>query len=104
MALVQFVTKVEMDDQTIDELHTLRSIRIEMTRSLLDNLDKTLNDLVEVGTITQDEVTEEYRENLKAILLDKLNMLTDRCSHNHFFDDELAFFSDIEVSNAEDLL
>jgi hypothetical protein len=102
MALVQFVTNVEMDHETIDELHALRAIRIETTKNLLKNIDKTLDDMVSIGSISRDDITTEFTESLKLILKSKLKNLTDRTYQDHFFDDEIALFSDIEVSSVED--
>lgn len=102
MALVQFVTNLDLDDQTVDELRALRSIRIETTKNLLDNIDQTLQELIEIGNISQDDVTEDFVLNLKHVLSSKLRQLTSRTYKDHFFDDEIALFSDIEVSSAWD--
>ena len=48
MALVQFVTNLDLDDQTVDELRALRSIQFETTKNLLDNIDQTLQELIEM--------------------------------------------------------
>ena len=74
MALVQFVTNLDLDDQTVDELRALRSIRIETTKNLLENIDQTLQELIEIGNISKDDVTEDFVLNLK--LYDKNDRLS----------------------------
>ncbi len=104
MALVQFITNMEMDDDTVEDLHTLRNIRIETTRKLLENIDETLENLVELGSISKADVNEEFADSLRVILTNKLRMLTERSNQEQFHDDEIALYSDIEVSSAEDSL
>ena len=102
MALVQFVTNLDLDDQTVEELRALRSIRIETTKKLLENIDQTLQEMIDVGNISEDDVTDDFVLNLKQVLSSKLRQLTARTYKDHFFDDEIALFSDIEVSSAWD--
>lgn len=104
MTTVSLITNVEMDDETIEELHVLRSIRAQTTSNLLSDLESTLDMLVKMGHISKDDVCDELKESLRLLLLERLDEMHERVHEHHFFDDEIALFSELEAESATKVL
>lgn len=102
MAIVKFMTTAEMDKVTVDELNSLRAIRIETVKCLLSDLSSTLDELVNLGSISRDQITEEFRSDLQTILENKLEVLSERSHYDFYFDDEVSLFTEIELNAIDD--
>jgi uncharacterized protein YpbB len=91
-----FVIEANLDAQTLEELKTLREIRLGLVKKQLAEAEETIEELVRRELIPADEKL-EYLDELKEELAAKITLLSGRAgkSSNMIHFDELELYVDL---------
>lgn len=91
------IVEHEFHPETVEQLSSLRDIRLGLAKKQLANVDGTLNELISRGLIECKDV-EAMRVELKNELLDRIKNLEQRSenlSSNDVYFDELSLYVDL---------
>jgi hypothetical protein len=87
----QLVIEHDFDSETIEELKTLRSIRLALAKKQLKEAEETIDQMIARNLIPANE-KREYLNELKIELQTKIDQL-----RNRECDDGLIYFDEIEL-------
>jgi hypothetical protein len=92
MATASVVFKQDVDHEMMQDIVTLRSVRVALAERQLSDLDGTMNELVKRGLLGQREASSQ-RLSVASELQDKIQTLRERVGKSDvIFADELEFF------------
>ncbi len=89
----------ELDPLMIDQIDTLRTIRLNLAETMLKDLPRTFDELIQRGLL---ETVAEIEE-LRVELTQKIDLLRDRLQNpTIIYDDELSLYLDLVESTQDD--
>lgn len=94
MTPTNFIVEHHLDDETIEQLNTVRDIRLALARKQLAEIDNTMAELISRNLITADDIA-EMRQELEQELLEKIAHLEERQGSEHVYFDELSLYVDL---------
>lgn len=93
------IFKQELDPLMIEQIDTLRTIRLNLAETMLKDLPRTFDELIQRGLIETVAEIDELRRELTT----KINLLRARLQNpSVVYDDELSLYLDL-VESADDI-